>query len=261
MKSRRQFLMKAPLGLIGAAASLRAQDAGGDAPPPGAPPTFGSAPATGPAVSALTFAESEKLAQVTMTPAQREHGGRELARRPWPAWRRAASGPHASRWLRRWRRPRCGRPRRPCVGARAARAIASCARRAPPARCPRATRTSPSRRSRSSRAGSSRAQLTSERLTQIYLERIERFDPKLRCVITLTARPRARAGEAGRRGDRGRTLSRAAARHSVRREGPARYRRHRDHLRRGAVSRSRARRRRRGGAPAARRRARCWWPS
>ena len=29
-------------------------------------------------------------------------------------------------------------------------------------------------------------QLTSERLTGIYLDRIERFDPKLRCVITLT---------------------------------------------------------------------------
>jgi len=29
-------------------------------------------------------------------------------------------------------------------------------------------------------------QLTSERLTHIYLDRIARFDPKLRCVITLT---------------------------------------------------------------------------
>ena len=28
--------------------------------------------------------------------------------------------------------------------------------------------------------------LTSERLTNIYLDRLERFDPKLRCVITLT---------------------------------------------------------------------------
>ena len=28
--------------------------------------------------------------------------------------------------------------------------------------------------------------LTSERLTQIYLERLQRFDPELRCVITLT---------------------------------------------------------------------------
>ena len=31
-----------------------------------------------------------------------------------------------------------------------------------------------------------RRQLTSQRLTQIYLKRIEEFDPKLRCVITLT---------------------------------------------------------------------------
>src|SRR5207237_9042633 len=28
--------------------------------------------------------------------------------------------------------------------------------------------------------------LTSERLTRIYLDRLERFDPKLRCTITLT---------------------------------------------------------------------------
>ncbi len=28
--------------------------------------------------------------------------------------------------------------------------------------------------------------LTSERLTRIYLDRLDRFDPKLRCVITLT---------------------------------------------------------------------------
>ena len=30
------------------------------------------------------------------------------------------------------------------------------------------------------------AALTSERLTQIYLDRLARFDPKLHCVITLT---------------------------------------------------------------------------
>src|SRR5258708_18429821 len=29
-------------------------------------------------------------------------------------------------------------------------------------------------------------QITSERLTQIYLKRLEQFNPKLRCVITLT---------------------------------------------------------------------------
>jgi Asp-tRNA(Asn)/Glu-tRNA(Gln) amidotransferase A subunit family amidase len=41
-------------------------------------------------------------------------------------------------------------------------------------------------------------QLTSERLTKIYLERIERFDPKLHCVITLT---RDRAIAQARRAD------------------------------------------------------------
>ncbi len=40
--------------------------------------------------------------------------------------------------------------------------------------------------------------LTSERLTRIYLERIERFDPKLKCVITLT---RDLALEQARRAD------------------------------------------------------------
>ena len=35
-------------------------------------PAFGTAPAAGPVVSAATFAEAEKLAQVTMTPAERE---------------------------------------------------------------------------------------------------------------------------------------------------------------------------------------------
>ena len=39
---------------------------------PGAPPTFGTAKASGPIVSAATFAEAEKLAQVTMSPAERE---------------------------------------------------------------------------------------------------------------------------------------------------------------------------------------------
>src|SRR5262249_47554826 len=39
---------------------------------PGAPPTFGAGPASGPVVSAATFAEAEKLAQVTMTAAERQ---------------------------------------------------------------------------------------------------------------------------------------------------------------------------------------------
>jgi hypothetical protein len=41
--------------------------------------------------------------------------------------------------------------------------------------------------------------LSSERLTEIYLRRLERFDPKLRCVITLT---REHALEQARKADK-----------------------------------------------------------
>src|SRR6185436_13422231 len=75
MNTRRQFLIQAPIALAGVVAAC--QDQKGAAPaasdlPAGAPPTFGTAPGTGPQVSANTFAEAEKLMQVTMTPAERE---------------------------------------------------------------------------------------------------------------------------------------------------------------------------------------------
>ena len=35
--------------------------------PPGAPPAFGTSPAVGPEVSAMTFSEAEKLVEVEMT--------------------------------------------------------------------------------------------------------------------------------------------------------------------------------------------------
>src|SRR5207248_9225106 len=38
----------------------------------GAPPTFGTGPGAGPPVTPDTFAEAEKLTQVTMTPAERQ---------------------------------------------------------------------------------------------------------------------------------------------------------------------------------------------
>src|SRR5580765_5835423 len=76
MNTRRQFLIAAPLGIAGAAAACRADRQSGGVPPPpatpGAPPTFGTAPASGPAVSPATFAEAEKLAQVTMSAGERE---------------------------------------------------------------------------------------------------------------------------------------------------------------------------------------------
>src|SRR5215469_5089961 len=77
MNTRRQFLITAPLGLIGAMAACKGEGPGGapqqtGEPVAGAPPTFGTAPAVGPEVTPATFAEAEKLAQVTMTDAHRQ---------------------------------------------------------------------------------------------------------------------------------------------------------------------------------------------
>src|SRR4051812_25360621 len=71
MNSRRQFLIQAPVALLGAAAACRAEEqkpgAGGTTsttPTPGAPPAFNTAPPVGPEVSPTSFAEAEKLVQV-----------------------------------------------------------------------------------------------------------------------------------------------------------------------------------------------------
>ncbi|HET7219074.1 MAG TPA: hypothetical protein VFJ02_13550, partial [Vicinamibacterales bacterium] len=72
MNTRRQFLITAPLGALAAAAACRREAADRSAATPstpGAPPTFGTGPLSGPPVSSATFAEAEKLVQVTMTPA------------------------------------------------------------------------------------------------------------------------------------------------------------------------------------------------
>src|SRR5688572_25814855 len=76
MNTRRQFLITTPLGALGAAIACGGEQQSATvstAPPtPGAPPTFGTAPVSGPAVSPSTFAEAEKLVQVTMSTAERE---------------------------------------------------------------------------------------------------------------------------------------------------------------------------------------------
>src|SRR5215831_6439143 len=79
MNTRRQFLIRAPLGvLIAAAACNEAPQANSQTPSPtppvtpGAPPTFGTGVGSGPPVTPETFAEAEKLMQVTMTAAERQ---------------------------------------------------------------------------------------------------------------------------------------------------------------------------------------------
>src|SRR4051794_35057769 len=76
MNTRRQFLITAPIAVLVATTACRKQTPSTDAPstsnPVGAPPTFGTGAGAGPPVTAETFAEAEKLTQVTMTPAERQ---------------------------------------------------------------------------------------------------------------------------------------------------------------------------------------------
>ena len=75
-RSRRQFLMQASAGLLGAATvGAVAQTT---EPPPGTPPAFGTGPLVGPEVSAATFTEAEKLVQITL-----KENEREIAARSW----------------------------------------------------------------------------------------------------------------------------------------------------------------------------------
>src|SRR5512140_922882 len=76
MNTRRQFLIRAPLGVLVAASACRQEAPSPEAQTtpttPGAPPTFGTGTGSGPAVTPSTFAEAEKLMQVTMTAAERQ---------------------------------------------------------------------------------------------------------------------------------------------------------------------------------------------
>ena len=77
MNTRRQFLIQAPVALLAMTGACREADKtaapqSGGTPAPGAPPTFGTAAGSGPPVTPATFAEAEKLAQVTMTLPQQQ---------------------------------------------------------------------------------------------------------------------------------------------------------------------------------------------
>jgi len=188
MNTRRQFLIRAPLGFLAAAAAC-----GGDTPAadpqaspstPGAPPTFGTGTGSGPAVTPATFAEAEKLMQVNLTPAEREQAA--------GSWRTSLA-PYLER--------RVG-PRKVAIADTDApatlwnpaipgvvvpnvrdRFVRSTVDRAPLPSSDDAIAFAPV--TLLSRWIESRT-LTSERLTNIYLARITRLDPKVRCIITLT---------------------------------------------------------------------------
>ncbi|HET7584659.1 MAG TPA: amidase [Gemmatimonadaceae bacterium] len=192
MSSRRDFLAVAPAAALALVAACKGEgseqattltDTNGA--PAGAPPTFASAPEVGPKVSPDTFEEAEKLVQVTMLPAERE-----MAATSWPR----AMAPYLER--RTGPRTIALEPElspatvwHPTtipgaeVGATRDRFVRSTMDAGPLPSSDDEIAFAPVWRL--SRWIESRA-LTSERLTNIYLARLKRYDPKLRCVITLT---------------------------------------------------------------------------
>jgi len=188
MNTRRQFLICAPLGFLIAAVACRNEgpSSGSQSTPvtPGAPPTFGTGTGSGPDVSPATFAEAEKLMQVTMTAAERQQAAGTwrqslapcLERRTGP--RKVAIGPTDSPAML-WNPILSGI----AAGPSRDRFVRSRADGAPlPSSDEAIAFASVAQLSRWIES----QKLTSERLTNIYLSRIERLDEKIRSVITLT---------------------------------------------------------------------------
>jgi Asp-tRNA(Asn)/Glu-tRNA(Gln) amidotransferase A subunit family amidase len=188
-KSRRQFLTVTSMGMLGAAAALHSvgqnpAGKGQEALPPGAPPAFGAGAPVGPEVSATTFAEAEKLVQFEMTPAERAVAAgswrKTMAylyeRRTGP---RKLALPTTIAPATRWDPILPGQKQ----GPEHDRFVRSSIDPGPvPARDEDIAFATVSQLSRWIET----QKLTSERLTNIYLNRLRQFDPKLHCVITLT---------------------------------------------------------------------------
>jgi Asp-tRNA(Asn)/Glu-tRNA(Gln) amidotransferase A subunit family amidase len=183
-KTRREFLTLTSIGLLGVAALDQEQKPKPAELPPGTPPAFGTAPAVGPEVSASTFAEAEKLVQVTMSDSERaqaasnwRNGMAALYERrtgphrvaleptlaPWSRWDPVLPGTNAGPQRDRFVRSKVDTG--PVPGSEQELAFAPV-----------------TKLSRWIEA----KKISSERLTRLYLERLEKFDARLRCVITLT---------------------------------------------------------------------------
>src|SRR6516165_4801058 len=199
-KTRREFLMDTTMrvaaGVMGASGASASAGTTDDATlaverqdpseqqPAGAPPAFGTGPGTGPVPTPTTFAEAEKLVQVQLSEAEcaqaakswRGNMSQLYERRTGP--RKVELGPTAAPFSRtvsvlpgekvtvtRNRFVRSESDPGPLPDKEEDIAFA------PVTKLSRWVE---------------QKRLSSERLTQVYLKRIGQYDPKLRCVITLT---------------------------------------------------------------------------
>jgi Asp-tRNA(Asn)/Glu-tRNA(Gln) amidotransferase A subunit family amidase len=186
----RDFLSCASAGVIAAAASCSkpTPTPATAAPPPGAPPAFGTSPDVGPPVSPATFAEAEKLVQFPLSPEERQVAAGNWRSSMAPLYERRIgprkfAPPPSLAPATRWDPVLPGLLGTPQAGPARDRFLRSAAAPDPLPASEQDIAFAPL--SRLSRWIETR-QLTSERITRLYLDRLQRFDPKLRCVITPT---------------------------------------------------------------------------
>jgi len=185
--SRRDFLTYSSLGILATALDAHSQTPAPQtpAPTPGTPPAFGTAPPVGPEVSPATFTAAEKLAQIEMPPADLAQAAENWRMQMAPLLERR-TGPRkielestlspATHW----------NPTLPGL-AKPATNTNSFTRSADPALpLPASDEDIAFAPVHQLARWIESRQLTSTRLTGIYLARLERFNPTLRCVITLT---------------------------------------------------------------------------
>jgi Asp-tRNA(Asn)/Glu-tRNA(Gln) amidotransferase A subunit family amidase len=182
-KSRREFLTQSTLTMLAAASASALAQNPATPTTPGAPPAFGTSPAVGPEVTTATFAEAEKLIQYSLTEKDRAQAAGNWRQAMAPLYERR-TGPRKvaipdtavpySRWD-------CTLP-----GMNPGPAKNEFIRTkfdAPLPTTDEAIAFTPVHHI--SRWIETR-KLTSTRLTNIYLKRIEQLNPKINCIITLT---------------------------------------------------------------------------
>jgi Asp-tRNA(Asn)/Glu-tRNA(Gln) amidotransferase A subunit family amidase len=177
-KSRRQFLASGSLGVLGMAVSSCKEEQ------KGAAPAVATSPPVGPEVSPLTFAEAEKLVLVELSESERREAVSNWRSAMAPLYERRV-GPRKvalESALAPWSHGEAALPGQSAGPARN-RFVRSKTDPGPlPSNDEDIAFAPVTRLSR----WIEKRQLTSERLTNIYLQRIERFNPKLLCVITPT---------------------------------------------------------------------------
>lgn len=192
-RSRRAFLKHGSLSIAAAAIGCRtapeAEQASAPAssaapPPPGMPPNPGDATAVGPEVSGITFTEGGKLVQISLTEPERKEAASNWRQAMAPVYerrtgpRKVALAPELAP-ATQWNPVLPGAP----PAAQHDHFVPAPAAFTPlPKADDEIAFATVGQLSRWIHA----RQLTSERLTGIYLDRLQRFNPTLRCIITLT---------------------------------------------------------------------------